>query len=327
VENTTEQPRITSIEDAVGLLIEPQEAPEEELEEASAELEDDSDLEETDDSEEEVAEFDDSEEEEVEEDDEGTDDAGSEEPELYAVKVDGVEEMVTLETLKQGYSGQKYVQKGMQEAAAAKKQAEQVYEYLSAERQKVVDLVQQIQSGQFLQPPTRPSKEMLDRDPLGYMEKHAAYEEAQRNYEEQLGQMQQLMAQQAEAQERVRQEYLKQELNQLRALMPEFGDAEKAPKLKQRLVQGAKDYFGYEPNDLNNVYDHRAIRVLDAAIKWMNLESSKDKVQKKVAKAKPVLRPGAKKFDDGKTKIRQRRKAKLGQTGRIEDAVSLILNQ
>ena len=184
MENTTETPQFDgSIESAVGLLVEPEEAPEE-LEETSAELEEESDPEETDDSEEDVAEIDDSEEEEVEEDDEGADDADSEEPQLFKVKVDGEEVEVTLEDLKQGYSGQKYVQKGMQEAAAARKQAEQIYEYFSAERKKVVDLVQQIQSGEFLRPPVRPSKEMFDRDPLGYVEKHAAYEEAQRNYEE-----------------------------------------------------------------------------------------------------------------------------------------------
>jgi len=329
VENTTETPQVRTIEDAVGLLIQPEEAEIEESVEASAEPEevpdeDPTELEIEDDSDDDVS---DDVEEEVAEDDEGADDAGLEEPELITVKVDGVEEQVTLETLKQGYSGQKYVQKGMQEAAAARKQAEQVFEYLSAERQKVGQLIEQIQQGQFLQPPSPPSKEMLDRDPLGYMEKHVAYEDAKRQYEGQMAQVQQIMQQQAETQERLRQEYLKQELQNLKAVMPEFGDAEKAPKLKQKLVSGAKEFFGYDSDDLANVVDHRAIRVLNSAIKWEELMASKGKATQKVAKAKPVLKPGAKKFDDSKAKVRQRRKAQLSQSGRIEDALSLVLNQ
>ena len=45
------------------------------------------------------------------------------EPERYSVKVNGQGTQVTLEDLKQGYSGQKYVQQGMQEACAQKKEA------------------------------------------------------------------------------------------------------------------------------------------------------------------------------------------------------------
>ena len=332
MENTTETPQVRTIEDAVGLLIQPEEAEIEESVEASAEPEeapdeDPTELEIEDDSDDDVG---DDVEEEVAEDDEGADDADSEELEtsdLYTVKVDGEEVEVTLEDLKRGYSGQKYVQKGMQEAAAARKQAEQVFEYLSAERQKVGQLIEQIQQGQFLQPPSPPSKEMLDRDPLGYMEKHVAYEDAKRQYEGQMAQVQQIMQQQVETQERLRQEYLKQELQNLKAVMPEFGDAEKAPKLKQKLVSGAKEFFGYDSDDLANVVDHRAIRVLNSAIKWEELMASKGKATQKVAKAKPVLKPGAKKFDDSKAKIRQRRKAQLSQSGRIEDALSLVLNQ
>jgi len=217
VENTTETPQFDgSIESAVGLLVEPEEAPEE-LEETSAELEEDSDLEETDDSEEEVAEFDDSEEEEVEEDDEGADDADSEEPQFFKVKVDGEEVEVTLEDLKRGYSGQKYVQKGMQEAAAAKKQAEQVYEALLAERQQMANLYQQLQSGNFAQPPSPPTKALFDQDPIGYMEQKMAYDEAKAQYDTQMAEMQKVAAQQSEAQKAAMQAYLQQEPKSVRS--------------------------------------------------------------------------------------------------------------
>jgi hypothetical protein len=289
VENTTETPQFDgTIESAVGLLVEPEEAPEQELEEASAELEEDSDPEETDDSEEEVAEIDDSEEEEVEEDEyEDSDDAGQEQLQKFKVKVDGQEIEVTLDDLKQGYSGQKYVQKGMQEAAAARKQAEQVYEALLAERQQMANLYQQLQSGNFAQPPSPPTKELFDHDPIGYMEQKMA----------------------------------------LMAVMPEFGDAQKATKLRENLVRGGSEFYGYQPEEIGNVMDHRAIMVLKDAVAYRNLMAGKDKAAKKVSGAKPVVKPGSKKIGDGKQKVQQRRKAKLGQSGRIEDALSLVLNQ
>jgi hypothetical protein len=326
VENTTETPQFDgTIESAVGLLVEP-EAPEE-LEEASAELEEDSDPEETDDSEEEVAEFDDSEEEEVEEDDEGADDADSEEPQFFKVKVDGEEVEVTLEDLKRGYSGQKYVQKGMQEAAAAKKQAEQVYEALLAERQQMANLYQQLQSGNFAQPPSPPTKELFDQDPIGYMEQKMAYDEAKAKYDTQMAEMQKVAAQQSQAQQAAMQAYLQQERQALMAVMPEFGDAEKATKIRENLVRGGSEFYGYQPEEIGNVMDHRAIMVLKDAVAYRNLMAGKDKAAKKVSGAKPVVKPGSKKIGDGKKTIQQRRKAKLGQSGRIEDALSLVLNQ
>jgi len=327
VENTTETPQFDgTIESAVGLLVEPEEAPEE-LEETSAELEEESDLEEADDSEEEVAEFDDSEEEEVEEDDEGADDADSEAPKLFKVKVDGEEVEVTLEDLKRGYSGQKYVQKGMQEAAAAKKQAEQVYEALLAERQQMANLYQQLQSGNFAQPPSPPTKELFDQDPIGYMEQKMAYDEAKAKYDTQMAEMQKVAAQQSQAQQAAMQAYLQQERQALMAVMPEFGDAEKATKIREKLVRGGSEFYGYQPEEIGNVMDHRAIMVLKDAVAYRNLMAGKDKAAKKVSGAKPVVKPGSKKIGDSKQKVQQRRKAKLGQSGRIEDALSLVLNQ
>jgi hypothetical protein len=62
------------------------------------------------------------------------------EPEKYSVKVNGEESQVTLEDLKQGYSGQKYVQQGMQDVAAKRKEAEDVYASLTKEREQMAQL-------------------------------------------------------------------------------------------------------------------------------------------------------------------------------------------
>ena len=53
----------------------------------------------------------------------------------YSVKVNGQVKEVTLDELKQGYSGQEYVQQGMQDNAKMKKEVEGVYQALQNERQ------------------------------------------------------------------------------------------------------------------------------------------------------------------------------------------------
>jgi len=62
-------------------------------------------------------------------------------------------------------------------------------------------------------------------------------------------------------------------------------------------------------------------------VAYRNLMAGKDKAAKKVSGAKPVVKPGSKKIGDGKQKVQQRHKAQLKQSGRIEDAIALLINE
>lgn len=330
--DTTENSFDGSIEAAVGLITRPEEEPEAveqeeitESEDATPEVEA-SESEEVDD-----AEIDDGEEDEVEvemsDDDEADDEADQEAPVLYTVKVDGREEQVTLEDLQRGYSGQKYVQKGMQEAAAQKKQAEEVYSALLAERQQLVDMYQQMQQGQFLSKPNPPSEELLAEDPIGYIEEKARYDKAVEQYNQQQGKMSEIMQQSEQARERAVQAYLQQEMQSLANVIPEFSDAQKASKLKNKLIDGGQNHYGYTADEIGQIMDHRAIRVLNDAIKYREIVAGKSKAEQKAKGAKPVIKPGAKKAQNPSRKLRDKQKAKFKTSGRIEDALSLIVNE
>lgn len=319
MENTTENFDGT-IESAVGLIVQPEEPVKQEIVEQE-------DTDETDGFELEEGSDDVAEESDEDVDDEGTDDAGQEQPNLIKVKVDGEEVEVTLDDLKRGYSGQKYVQKGMQDAAAARKQAEEVYSALIAERQQIASLYQQLQSGSIAQPPSPPSKELFDRDPIGYMEEKMKYDEAKAMYDQQQAQFGQVVAQQSEAQKRAMQAYLQQEMENLKAVIPEFGDAEKATKIREKLVRGGAEFYGYTPEEIGQVMDHRAIRVLNDAVRYREIMAGKSKAEQKAGNAKPVIKPGAKKTVGSKKVVQDKMKAQLKKTGRIEDALALIVNQ
>jgi len=306
-----------TIESAISSLLQPdafdEDVKEEETEEAS-ELEDSEEEPEG-----EEAEYDEAE----EEDDEDTDEAEESAPELYTVKVDGKEERVSLDELKRGYSGQQYVQKGMQEAANLRKQAELVYQALMNERAMVAQAIQ----GGIPQPPAEPSKEMFESDPIGFMEAKLKYDDQLKEYNERMSQFQQIAEQQSQAQQAAQRAYLEREMETLKQVVPEFADPQKASQVRDRLVTMGQEIYGYEPNEISAVMDHRAIRVLNDAIKYQELMSGKKQAERK-AKPKPkrTVRAGAKKTASNANAERQTRQ-KLKKSGNINDALSLILNE
>ena len=244
--------------------------------------------------------------------------------ELIAVKVDGQIQNVTLEELKQGYSGQEYVQKGMQENARMKKEVEGVYQALMNERQQVQQLIAQAKQGTLAEP-QMPSEDLMDSDPVRYLDEVKSFKERKAQYDEQMKKVQQVTAQQSQAQQIAQQKYLEGEMEQLKRVIPEFADSKKASVLKEQLVTGGNEYYGYTPDEIGQVMDHRAIRVLRDAIEYRKIKAGKTNAVQKSTKKK-VVKAGAKKVNDGKSKVRQKQMAKLKQTGSIQDAVSLIMN-
>jgi len=333
VETTDSNNGPMSLEDAANLMVEPETTEEVVAEEAEVEQPEEDltgEVEEVDEAEVEEVEDDEGEElEESDDEDEYEDteeDEESEDPDvsLHTVKVDGEEKQVSLEELKRGYSGQQYVQKGMQEAAEAKKQAEHVYASLMQERQNLASLVQQVQSGANLTPPKEPDSSMFDADPIGYMEAKLKYDNDVKAYNEQMGQFQQVMSQQTEAEQRAREEYARQEAGKLVQVIPELADAGKAGKFKENLVKTATEVYGYTPEEIAGISSHRDFLVLRDAMKYREMMNGKEQAQKKVKKARPAMKPGAKKTES-KTKVVRQQRDRLKKTGSIEDALSMIV--
>lgn len=336
---TTETINDGSIESAIESIIAPTEEVIETTEEETQITEEATDVEETAESEEEEitdteqeedddTEFDEESDEDVAELDEvdQVEDAVQESPSNFTVKVDGKDVEVTIDELKQGYSGQKYVQKGMQEAAQQRKEAEGVYQALLNERQQINQLYQQLQQGGVAQAPTPPSRELFESDPIGYMEQKLNYDESKVAYDGQMAQLQQVSNQSSQAERAAKQTYLKQEMQTLQQKIPEFADSNKASKIKERLVQVGREHYGYSAEEIGQVMDHRAIQVLNDAMKYRDIMSGKAKAVAKTKKARPTIKAGAKRVNDSATKVRERQKAKLSKTGDINDALGLILN-
>ena len=175
-------------------VLEEAEAPQEEAEEISADEAEEAEAVDEEEGDEPSEEYDDQEDLEAEE-----------EPaqQLYTVKVDGKTKQVTLDELTRGYSGQAYIQQGMEQLANAKKQMQEMYHVMQEREQQIAEAYERVQSGQGLTKPTPPSKDLFDKDPIGYMQAKIEYDEQVAQYEQtqaQMAQMQERKVQQSQAQ-------------------------------------------------------------------------------------------------------------------------------
>ena len=243
---------------------------------------------------------------------------------LIPVKVDGKDENWTLDQLKQSAAGQAAINKRFQEVAEARKQIQQQAETLAQQRQQVLQIHQQMQQG-TIQQPTPPSRELFEQDPIGFMEEKLKYDEAKATYDDSMHQMQAMQQQQQQTQQAHSQAYLQEQAEILRQHIPAFSDPEKGAALKNALAETGMAY-GFTEAEMQNVMDSRQVLALNDARKWRALQASKGKAQQKGQKARPVVKAGAKRRQDGTGATRKKAQTRLQKTGSIDDAVNLIFN-
>jgi hypothetical protein len=263
-------------------------------------------------------------------DDDGEADAEDDEPaeQLYTVKVDGREQQVPISELLRGYSGQAYIQKGMQYVAEAKQQAESVYTALQSERQQLAALTQQIQSGQVpMAPPQAPSEELLQSDPIGYLEAKLRYDKQVEAYQGAQAQLREVTQQQSAAQQRAMQAHLAEEHRLLTQAIPAFAKPETAKAAKAELINAATQIYGYNPDELQQVSDHRALRVLHDAAQYRRLLAGRKPVSVAPQGNKtPTIKPGAKPPAQGSTRARsEKAKAQMQRSGSVDDVAKFLL--
>jgi len=326
-----------NVDQAVESLLAPQEAPEaeqveieaEDSEEVEAETEDATPDDEEADEEEAEADEEDAEDdgEEVDPEDDDDEEEGDEDeqsPESYTVKVDGEDVEVTLDELKRSYSGQSYIQKRMKEVGDKAREAEEIYNALNQERAQLYQFVQQVQQQGVMQPPKPPARELLDSDPIAYMEQKADYEEALQNYQYQQGQFQQQQQQYTEAEKAARNRYLQEQQARLAQEIPEFADADKAREIQGKIRNAATEIYGFSDEELASVVDARHVKVLDDARRYRELMANKERATKKVKTAKPSVKAGSRRKVDPKRKAREQAQKRLKDTGSVDAAVELL---
>ena len=246
-----------------------------------------------------------------------------EEPSTFTVKVDGKEVEVDLDELKRGYSGQAYINQSMQKVAETRKEAEDIYAVLAQERAQVQQALQLLQDGTLSTPPVAPDESLFQSDPMAYMEQKLAYDNQVNEYQQRLNYLQQHVQASQETQEAAKQAYLTKEAELLKGFHPELFDEEKGKELKSNLVTTAAEAYGFAPEEVAGLMDHRHVRVLMDAIAYQNLnsESGKKRVEQKVQNK--VVRSKKRKVT-AEAQARKKQRAQLKKSGNIDDAIGLM---
>lgn len=230
---------------------------------------------------------------EAELDDTDEEPASPEEPARFKVKVDGEEREVTLDELMRGYSGQGKIHKGMQEAAAMRKQAEQALQSLQTEQQRVLQMAQAMQTQGLVPPPKAPDPKLSEKDPIAYTREFAKYQQASQAYHVQQSNIAAIEARQQAANEAAMRAHLTAQAETLKERIPDFANPETAAKTRAKLIEAGTKHYGYSEHELMGVTDARAVQVLNDAAKWRELQA-RTADGKKVPEAPRTVKPGAK---------------------------------
>ena len=268
-------------------------------------------------------------EEELPEDETGDDEPQEEEakeeaPSKFTVKVDGTDVEVTLDDLKRSYSGQAYIQKGMKEAAEAKKAAMQLQEALQTEQSRFLEFAQMAQKQGIKSAPTPPDYSLAQTDPIGYMQADAEYRRELADYQTQQTQIQNLTRQREAMTAKQKQEFLNEQREILTQRIPEFADKAKASEITSKIVKTGLDAYGFTEQELGGVMDARHIQVLYDAARYRELQAVK--AQPRKVEAPKTVKPAARQPQPPQlARVKQLEQAK--KSGKTEDFVSLLLEK
>jgi hypothetical protein len=265
-------------------------------------------------------------------DDEGDADAGDDDTagQLFTVKADGRTQQVPLAELIRSYSGQIAVNTRLRDVAEARKETSVVYQALQTERQQIAQFIQAAQTNQIdLRPPVPPADELLTRDPIGYMEQRLKYDKAVVTYQQTQAVRQEMEAKSAEAESASQRAYLAEQHQQLTRVIPAFAKPETAARVKQELINAGTGYYGYAPEELQSVTDHRALLVLHDAAQYRRLMSGKAAAPKEASSAPrtPTIKAGTRTSVQGGKRVQsEKAKTQMRKSGSVDDVTRYLLS-
>lgn len=263
---------------------------------------------------------------EGDESDEGEESGQDDEQPRFRVKVDGEEMDVTLDELTKGYSRQADYTRKTQATAEVRRQAEAVQQAAAQRAQEYAAALQQVE--QFLSGTQgEPDWDALRREnPDEFAATFAAHQVQQQRValvrQERWRAEQEFIA----VQHTALAAQLNSERERLIEAVPEWKDTAKAAKEKADLAEYAQRIYGYTPEDLGSVTDHRLMVILRKAAAYDRLQAKGGEIRKQ-AKTRPVLKPGSPTPPSkGRSAARKRAHERLARTGSTKAAASVIYN-
>lgn len=242
----------------------------------------------------------------------------------YRVKAAGEEKEVTLDELIKGYQlGADYTKKTsdvaeQRRAVEAERQAIEEAKQLREAYAQRLQLVEQ-----FLSTPEEDIEQLKETDPIGYAVKVAEQTQKEKQLQAVRAEQAKLAEKQQLEQAQSLRNHLAAESEKIAAIIPEYSDKEKGAKVRQEIRDYAKS-IGWTDQELGSVYDSRAVLSLYEGMQYRKLMQNKPNVTKKVAEAPKMVKPGTTKSQASEREQIKREKARLRETGRVQDAASIF---
>jgi chromosome segregation ATPase len=244
-------------------------------------------------------------------------------PQTFTVKVDGQEVEVTQEELINGYSRQQDYTRKTQELSQQRKTIEQQQAELAQRDAIYSQLLPKMEAqlkGELANEPDWNA--LYEDDPVGYVREKQLWDEKKEklnavNAEQQRLQQEALVKQQQQIAQYV--EYGNQKLLEI---IPEWQNPEVATKEKLAISEYAVNTLGYTPQEIQQVYDYRALLGLRNA--WLNSKTVEATKKKPTQKAPArVARPGTTNRPKSAAPVKKA-KQRLAKTGKIQDAAKVF---
>ena len=255
---------------------------------------------------------------------EESEDSEEEKPDqTFTVKVDGTEVTVTLDELQKGYSRTQDYTRKTQQIAEIRRQVESEAEAIRAERSQYAQLLGalEVQVQQAAQPNIDWDR-LYQEDPIEWVRQKEVMRENQAKSQAIAFENQRLLQISQQEQAQQLQSFLAQQQDELLKVLPDWKDPNKAKKEKELLIDFGQK-AGFSTDELKNIFDHRVVNVLRKAALYEQMMGKRQSIKPVTNNGPRPAKPGA----AGRvstTNEATRAKQRLAKSGRVNDAASAI---
>jgi len=210
------------------------------------------------------------------------------------VKVDGQEFKVPLEEARLGHMRQSDYQRKTQEVskqrAEAQEQARQAVETAQRQYAENLNLMEQAIVKAYIPELQGADWQKLKTEaPQEYIRLSDRANHMQQALHQIRQEQQQLKQEQEKSLSEKRAHAKEQALTKVKELIPEWSE-----DLQKSLFSAGVEHYGFSPEEMGAVMDPRVVRMIHDAVQYQKVKTQKPLVEKKVAEAPRVLKPGAK---------------------------------
>lgn len=213
------------------------------------------------------------------------------------------------------------------EAAERARSAEAERAAVAQERQRLAGELNQLITRLRVEHQQEPDWLNLARQlsPEEYNAHRAAWDQRERAIATAVQEQQRLFEQHQQDQRKAFEEFARAEAEKLVHAVPEWQDATKAASEKGDIARYLAGQYGYTPQELGSLVDHRAVIVARKAMLYDRLMAKKPETIKRVAEAPKMQKPGT--VPSRGEKAAQQQAAKMQQlrkTGHIREAAAVM---